>query len=202
MTAGRFEFAVIDPRRSRGFSLIELVMVVVIMGIVASVAVARFGNFAYRAKVAAAREAVRSIQATVDEEESATGQWPTVLTSVMFVGERMPTNPFLPTQGTVIEVADAVADNPGNMEASTLSDGAFWYNKSRGVVRARVSPQGTTAATLALYNLINGTSEVALGSDVGGGSGGATVEPGDLGGSGGGGKLGGKSVELIPVEPE
>jgi hypothetical protein len=35
---------------------------------------------------------------------------------------------------------------------------AFWYNPYRGLVRARVERQHTDEATIALYNLVNGTS--------------------------------------------
>ena len=137
-------------------------MVVVIMGIVAAVAVSRVGDMATRAKIASTREAVRVIQATVDEEQAATGQWPTVLTSVMFAGSRWPRNAFLPVQKVPIEVANGAAQHPGNMAASSVSDGAFWYNNSVGIVRARVSPRGSNAETLALYNWVNGTNVKVL----------------------------------------
>lgn len=150
------------PRTKRAFSLIELVMVVVIMGIVAAVAVSRVGDMATRAKIASTREAVRVIQATVDEEQAATGQWPTVLTSVMFAGSRWPRNAFLPGQLVPIEIANGAAQHPGNMAASGVSDGAFWYNNTAGIVRARVSPRGSNAETLALYNWVNGTNVKVL----------------------------------------
>ncbi len=39
---------------------------------------------------------------------------------------------------------------------------AFWYNPSRGVVRARVPARFTDAETLALYNQVNGTNLSAM----------------------------------------
>ncbi len=176
----------LGSRSDRAFSLIELVIVVVIMGIVAAVAVARFGDMATRTRIATTREAVRAIQATVDEEQAATGNWPTVLTSVMFAGSRWPRNALLPVQSVPIDVYKGLLQHPGNMAATSLTDGAFWYNSTLGIVRGRVSPQGSDSETLALYNLVNGTREVALSADGGGavGSIGAPTEVSSVGADG------------------
>ena len=50
--------------------------------------------------------------------------------------------------------------------------GAYWYNPKVGTIRARVSDQGSQAATLAFYNLVNGSQETKLGNPSGGGGGG------------------------------
>lgn len=47
--------------------------------------------------------------------------------------------------------------------------GAFWYNKARGHVRARVVDMGSAAATLDFYNLVNHSQETSLGNYAGGG---------------------------------
>jgi len=170
--AGRSDSTVHHRRTERGFSLIELVIVVVVMGIVAATAVARFGELALRAKITQTRESLRAIQATVDGEQAATGAWPTVITSVMFVGDRWPKNSFLPAQKWSIETEDSPGQNPGNMVTTDREDGAFWYNTRLGFVRARVPPLGSTAETLALYNLINGTKVSTLTATPTGGLGG------------------------------
>jgi len=41
---------------------------------------------------------------------------------------------------------------------TTTVSRAFWYNSDNGEIRARVSDQGATAATIDLYNAVNGTS--------------------------------------------
>lgn len=150
-------------RAQRGFSLVELVIVVVIMGIVAATAVARFGELALRAKITSTREAVRAIQSSVDGEQGTTGQWPSVITSVMFVGDRWPRNPLLPSQDWVFDTESSTAQHPSNMVALDKDDGAFWYNTRLGIVRARVPRMSSSAETVALYNLVNGTNASALG---------------------------------------
>ncbi len=162
----------------------------VIMGIVAAVAVARFGDMATRARIAATRESVRAIQATVDEEQAVTGAWPTLLTSVMFSGDQWPRNAFLPNQRQHVDVESSSEEHPGPMATKDLNDGAFWYNNRLGIIRARVTPMDTSPETLALYNLVNGTvASVLIGGQVGGALGGAT--------GGATGKTGGQ-VELVP----
>jgi len=181
VTDGRSDSTVAHRPGNRAFSLIELVIVVVIMGIVAAMAVSRFGEFALRARIATTREAVRALQATIDGEQAATGQWPGVITSVMFVGDRWPRNAFLPGQKWLIDTVDNANQNPGDMSTTDLDAGSFWYNTRLGIVRARVMPMGSNAETLALYNLVNGTTVGALSTAP---SGGAV------------GKLGGQLVEV------
>ena len=47
--------------------------------------------------------------------------------------------------------------------------GAFWYNSANGAIRARVTDQGSSTATIDAYNLVNDSSESNLGNYGGGG---------------------------------
>jgi prepilin-type N-terminal cleavage/methylation domain-containing protein len=174
---------VTPPRPTRAFSLIELVIVVVIMGIVAAIAVTRLGDMSTRSKVAATRESVHAIQAVTEEAQAVTGQWPTPLLASMFAGGNWPRNAFLPTQRVSIDEVSTDDTDPPVMATQDVNDGAFWYNRKLGVVRARVPLLSSGAETLALYNAVNGTNATTLATGTGGGS---------VGG-GGGGVLGGTS---------
>jgi len=54
-----------SSHRQRGFTLIELVMVIVILGILAAVALPRFGDVSESARVAALESVAGSMRATI-----------------------------------------------------------------------------------------------------------------------------------------
>ena len=158
-------------RPSRAFSLVELVIVIVVMGIVASIAMHRMGDMVSRSRITATRESLRAVQATVEEEQAATGQWPTPLLASMFAGGVGPRNALLPTQRVAIEEVSSDATDPAIKATQDPSDAAFWYNRKLGIVRARVSLLASNADTLALYNSVNGTNAASLGAGTDGGGG-------------------------------
>jgi len=145
--------------RSRAFSLLELVVVVVILGVIGAIAVPRVSGFAARSKVSAASASVRMIQKRIIEEEAAEGRYPSAIDPDWFSAGEIPPNPFEKTSPRSVQVVKAGASvtEPVN---KTVGSGrsAYWYNMDNGSFRARVAAQGSTGATVALYNEVNGTT--------------------------------------------
>lgn len=63
-------------RRERGFTIIELMIVVTIIGIISAIAIPIYQNYVTRAKVVEALQIVRPVQTAVSDRYAASGQWP------------------------------------------------------------------------------------------------------------------------------
>lgn len=117
----------------RGFTLIELVMVIVILGILAVVAIPRYFNLRSDAQSAAENGVVGGVRAGIHTYFAQNKVWPTALDSALASTNASTTNPFFDdvlAQGGV--TADWVKDATGNYvgPASTVynydsSDGSF-----------------------------------------------------------------------------
>ena len=149
--------------RARAFSLLELVVVVVIIGVIAAIAVPRMGGFAARSKTAAASASVRQMQELIVQYEGLNGTYPATLVPNWFAGGQIPANPYESTNPRAVQVVHAGADVT-EPTAKTLGGGArpYWYNRDNGEVRARVPDLGHASATVSLYNAVNGTNLTAM----------------------------------------
>jgi type IV pilus assembly protein PilA len=63
-------------RRERGFTIIELMIVVTIIGIISALAIPVYQSYVTRAKIVEALQVVRPIQIAVSERYATAGQWP------------------------------------------------------------------------------------------------------------------------------
>ena len=97
-----------NPRRDAGFTLIEILLVVVIIGILAAIAVPRLGGRVGQSQVAAARASVGAIGTAIDLYETDNGKLPDSLQSLVTKGSESNWN------GPYVKKAEALKDPWGN----------------------------------------------------------------------------------------
>ncbi len=159
--------------RAGGFTLIELLIVVLILAILGAIVLPIYQNHRAEAEVAALMSNLRVLREVIEPEQSLTGEYPNPLDASKFVGG-LPDHPQNSISLPTFQYANAAnVTHPAYKVLKSGVTGAYWYNTANGIVRARVTDQGTSADTLAMYNKINQCNETALGNYSGGGGGGS-----------------------------
>jgi prepilin-type N-terminal cleavage/methylation domain-containing protein len=144
---------------SRAFTLIEVLIVVIILGILAAIVVPHFSDASHDAIEATLRSTVASVDRQVKyrRAKSPIGSYPETIDSSWFAGG-LPGHPENSFGVPLIEI-DATAGriHPVDKVLDADAAGAFWYNPTEGVFRARVTDQGSSAKTLEFYTSVNGS---------------------------------------------
>lgn len=148
---------------ARAFSMIELAIVVVIVGILAGIAVVRLSNLAERSRYTHMVVFMRDAATRIEIEYQSNGEYPNPPDlEGWFSNNAEVLAPFEGYAPGVVRVNKAGQLHPGR-KVLNVGERVFWYNRANGAFRVRVPAQKSEAESLALYNKLNSSWETKVG---------------------------------------
>jgi len=128
-------------RKSRAFSLVELLIVIIIIAVLAAVAIPRFANSTTRSKESALRANLKLFRNAVELFKADTGAYPAQLSDL--VAASAPAN-GLDSGGASVSILAADWKGPylNSLENDPLSGAAFTYSTSSPTVGKVTSSAG------------------------------------------------------------
>ena len=128
-------------RKSRAFSLVELLIVIIIIAVLAAVAIPRFANSTTRSKESALRANLKLFRNAVELYKADTGAYPSALADL--VAASAPAN-GLDASGASVPILAADWKGPylNSLENDPISQAAFTYSTSSPTVGKVTSSAG------------------------------------------------------------
>lgn len=114
-----------DRKREHGFTLLELIVVVAIIGILATIAMPALKNVPMRARETVLKTNLRTLRDVIDQHYGDKGRYPTTLEALVEEGyiRKIPIDPITKSSETWVVVREEVdPDNPP-AETETSEDG-------------------------------------------------------------------------------
>ena len=108
--APSIEIGKCGPRNANGFTLLELMIVVSIIGILATLAVPSYQSSVVKAKEAALRQDLSTLRDVLDQHKADQGKYPPSLSALVGTGylRGIPKDPFTGATTTWQEITDPV----------------------------------------------------------------------------------------------
>lgn len=124
-------------KRARGFTLIELVMVIVILGTLSAIAIPKFVDVSTQAKVSATKASLGTIRSAISiayAQSALTGTptYPNPISGTLFVSDTLPMDSYF-------NVSTIITSTNNPISSSDFTDTGGWvYNSTTGEIRANV----------------------------------------------------------------
>lgn len=157
-------------RPARGFTLVELLIVVVILGILAGLAMPYMTDASLDARIAATQNLLRTMSTAIDvyRVRYTRPDFPSHVMGTWFAGSAVPASPMFEgsTGANGVEVVNVASKMhpPQRVLAAGLTP--WWYNRANGVLRARVKDLGNAGRNDWLYRVVNADGQTIISSGV------------------------------------
>jgi general secretion pathway protein G len=111
-----------DRQRQSGFTLLELIIVIAIIGILATIAMPALKNMPVRAKESVLKTNLRTLRDMIDQYYGDKGKYPTALGALVDEGyvRRLPVDPITKSSDTWVPVFEQI--DPDHPPAETDTD--------------------------------------------------------------------------------